>query len=122
VFLASFFVQAHPAAATLREVVADVHLEDRPHAGESVNHGRDQGAIAQAGDRAGVDAGEEGSGFIAVEHGCAAFFHDVFRPAHRMGRVEVQTWPTTSQSKSIRSAARCCLTLGLDNSAERPSI
>ncbi len=32
------------------------------------------------------------------------------------------TWPTTSQSKSIRSADRCCLTVGLASSCSSPSM
>ena len=46
--LAAFFVQPHPAAAPLHEVVADFHLQHGVDAGEGVDHGPDQGEIAQA--------------------------------------------------------------------------
>ena len=34
-----------------------------------------------------------------------------FGPRTELAGLKGRTWPTTSQSKSIRSAARCCLTL-----------
>ena len=40
--LAAFLVQAHPAAAALYEVVADLHLQHSAHAGKGVDHHTDQ--------------------------------------------------------------------------------
>ena len=41
----------------------------------------------------------------------AALDHMLRTPDHR---VVATTWPTTSQAKSILTAARCCLTLGVE--------
>ena len=90
--LAAFFVQPHPAAAALHEVVADFHLQHGVDAGKGVDHGPDQGAIAQAdkgrflafhsvlalrcADR--LDALEQLAGFLGRQHGRLAFSDDVF--------------------------------------------
>ena len=49
VFLAAFFVQADPAAPSLHEIVAHVHLEHGIHAREGVDHHTDQRPVAQSG-------------------------------------------------------------------------
>ena len=46
-------------------------------------------AVAQAGQRAGVDGVQQRARFLAVEHRRLAFLHDVFRAAHRVGRVHL---------------------------------
>ena len=38
-------------------------------------------------------------------------------PRTELAGLKGRTWPTTSQSKSIRSAARCCLTLAGESAA-----
>ena len=48
VLLAAFFVQAHPAAAPLHEVVTHFHLEHGVDPREGVDHHADEGAIAQS--------------------------------------------------------------------------
>ena len=47
--LGTFFVQPHPAAAPLHEIVTHFHLEHGVHAREGVGHDADERAIAQAG-------------------------------------------------------------------------
>jgi hypothetical protein len=55
VLLAAFLVQSDPAAPSLAEIVLHLHAEDRVDAGEAVDHDADQGAVAETGERAGVD-------------------------------------------------------------------
>ena len=47
VLLAAFLMQAHPTAAALHEIVANLHLNDGADPGEAVDHDRDQSAVAQ---------------------------------------------------------------------------
>ena len=47
--LGTFFVQPHPAAAPLHEIVTHFHLEHGVDAREGVGHDADERAIAQAG-------------------------------------------------------------------------
>ena len=100
--LAPFLVQPHPAAAALHEVVADFHLQHGVDAGKGVDHGPDQGEIAQAdkgrflyrsvfalccADR--LDALEQLAGFLGRQHGRLAFSDDVFGAAHGVGGVHL---------------------------------
>ena len=48
VLLAAFFMQAHPAAASLHEIIPHLHLQHGVDAREGVDHDADQRAIAQA--------------------------------------------------------------------------
>ena len=103
-FLASFFMQPHPAAAPLDEVVTHLHSDHGADACKGVNHETDESAIAQAGEvgrladlavRIGSfndhgDAVEQGARFVYVEHGRLPFLDDVLGAAHGMGRVDFE--------------------------------
>ena len=69
---------------THKPVVRPPHADDRAHPREAVEPHRDERPVAPAGERARVD------------------------------RLTGRTWLTTSQSPSVRRAARCCLTVGAD--------
>ena len=56
--LAALLAQPHSEPAVLCEHVLDRHAERGAHAGEGIDHERDQRAVAQAGDGPGVDAVE----------------------------------------------------------------
>ena len=43
-------------------------------------------------------------------------------PRTELAGLNGRTWPTTSQSKSIRSAARCCLTLAGESAPQSCSM
>ncbi len=60
----------------------------------------------------GIEAFEQPPGLVLGQHRGFAAAHDVFGPRAWAG-LTARTWPTTSQSKSIRMAARCNLTVGL---------
>jgi hypothetical protein len=47
VLLAAFFMQAHPTAAPLDKIVANLHLNDGADPGEAKDHHRDQSAVSQ---------------------------------------------------------------------------
>ena len=102
--LAAFLVQAHPAAAALYEVVADLHLQHSAHAGEGIDHRADQRPVAQTDQRRlfgfgsvlafrlsdGLDAVEQLSGLLGRQHRRFALLDDVFGAAHGVGRIHVE--------------------------------
>ena len=49
VMLAAFFVQPHPPAFPLLVIVVDVHPDDSRDTREAINHGGEEGVVAQAG-------------------------------------------------------------------------
>ena len=86
---AALLVEPEPPLALLPEVVLPPHADDRAHPREAVEHHRDERSVAPfvttcVGPRTAAD------GFTGI------------------------TWLTTSQSPSMRIAARCCLTVGAD--------
>jgi hypothetical protein len=117
VFLAAYLVQTHPAAPPLREVVADIHLQHRADADECVDHDADQRAVAQGGQRVGVDDCQQRA---PPRDPAPAFFpsspHAWARAPRGAGLVS-RTWPTARQSNSMRIAARCCFTVGFETPA-----
>ena len=44
--LAAFLMQAHPTAAPLDKIVANLHLNDGADPGEAIDHHRNQSAVA----------------------------------------------------------------------------
>ncbi len=72
--LAALLMQAHPSMPPLREIIAHVHLQHRADAGEGVNHHADQRAIAQAGQRAGINRGQQRARFVRSSTGVLPFF------------------------------------------------
>jgi len=127
VFLATFFVQPDPAAASLHEIVTHFHLEHGIDAREGVNHhAADERAIAQPdkcrflcfrmfvacrlpGDR------EVARGPRWPSSRASRLFSRRTWGRARRGRGWVEDVAVTSQSKSIRGAARCCFTVGAKN-------
>ena len=57
---------------------------------------------------------EELAGFLGGEHGRLAAATTCLGPRTACAGLWAMTWPVTSQSKSIRMAARCCLTVGAE--------
>ena len=111
--LAALLVQTEPPALARRVVVLNAHADRRADAGEGVDHdgrsGRGREGRRWNRCRWSRVASRASS---AVSAGVLPRLHDVFRPAHRGRRVHRHTWPITSQSNSIRIAARCCFTVG----------
>src|SRR5260370_40237028 len=119
VALAAFLLQPHPPAFAIGKVILDAHGDDGADAREGVDHDADQRTIAQANEPGrfrfqsnllyDLDAPEQQPGLrLGEDRRLAALHH-----AHRMRRVDRETWPTISQSNSMRIAARCCFTVGL---------
>ena len=90
VMLAAFFVEAKPAAFALLVVVLHLHGDDGRDAGERVNHDADEGPVAEADDRAGVDGVQQLSGLLGGEHGRFALLDDVRGPSDRGRRIDRQ--------------------------------
>ena len=86
--VASFLVQPEERALALGVVVGHPHRHSCAHACEAVQHDPDQGAVAQAHQRARVDTVQQAPGLDRRQHRCLAGFNDVFGAAHRAGRVE----------------------------------
>ena len=90
VLLAALLMQAHPAAALLDVVILDPHAGGRADAGECVAHERDEGAVAQPEQGAGVDGGEQLVHLLGRKYGGFALADAVLRPAHGVSRIGVQ--------------------------------
>ncbi len=115
VALPTFFVESQPRALPLRVVVLDLHAERGADAGERVEEGSDQGAITELGDSVDVDRVEEFLSLAAGEDGGSC--RDGRRASVRGRRLQDSrgtTCPSTSQSRSMRTAARCCFTVGFE--------
>ena len=102
--LATFFVQADPAAASLHEIVTHFHLEHGIDAGEGVDHDADERAIAQPDERRFVrfraavagrvsgdrNAVEQLARLVGRQYRRLALLDDVLGAAHGVGPVHVQ--------------------------------
>jgi len=82
VTLSAFFVQAKPVPFALREVVFDVHGNDRTDASKAEHHRRDEGSIPKARNRFDLDAVEELPRLVGAEHRRLALLDDVLRTAN----------------------------------------
>lgn len=111
--LADFLMQSDPAAAALSVVLLDAHLDDCGDAAKGVDHGRDEGLIAQSHERGCVDGVQQLARLLLRQHGRLAFTDRVPGPRTGAAGLVATSWPTTSQSTSMRIVARCCLTDGL---------
>ena len=101
VLLAAFLMEAHPAAPALREVVLDLHADDRVHAGEGVDHDADKRVVAELGDGGLLcfravrlpdlrdDAVQQRPRLLGGEHRRLALRHHVAQAAHGVGRVRL---------------------------------
>ena len=88
---------------------------DGADAGEAVDHDGDQGPVAQADEAcAVVDRVDRRSwrASSAESTGVLPFLTTCLGPLTEAAGLTGTTWPVTSQSKSMRMAARCCLTEG----------
>ena len=111
---AALLVEPEPPLALLPEVVRPPHADDRAHPRDAVEHYRDERPVAQTRERARVDRLEEPARLGRREHRRRARRDDVRRPRTAAAGFTGITWLTTSQSPSMRMAARCCLTVGAD--------
>jgi hypothetical protein len=119
--------------AALNKIIPHFHLEHGVDAREAVDHDGDERAVPQSHKRRLLrfrlaspaarvsrdrDTVEQLAGLLGRQHGCLAFSHYVFWDHARRGPdSRPMMWPITIQSKSMRSAARCCLTVGGVNSS-----
>ena len=86
--LAAFLVQSEERSLALGVVVGHPHRRGRAHACEAVYHKAYQGAVAQTDQRICVDPVQQAAGLTGRQHRRLAGFHEVFRAAHRTGRVK----------------------------------
>ena len=112
VVLAAFLVEAEPPALALGEVVLDPHRKRGADPREAVDQHADQRAIAQANQAVGGDALEQLARFFWARIGVLPRLTTCSGPRTTEAGLLRTTWPTTSQSNSMRTAARCCLTEG----------
>ena len=112
---APLLVEPEPPPALLPEVVRPAHRDDRAHPGEAVEHHRDERPVAEAREGADVDRLEEteARGDEGRDAGALAG-RGPSAPRTAAAGLTGRTWLTTSQSPSMRIAARCCLTVGAD--------
>jgi hypothetical protein len=66
-------MQADPASAALGVVVPDPHLDDRTNAAKGVDHGRNEGPIAQTHNGGGIQRVQEFPRFLLGQHRRLAF-------------------------------------------------
>ena len=100
--------------ATLLEVVLPPHPQNRAHPREAVEHDGEQRPVPELDEGAGVDRVEELPRFRRREDRRRALGDDCFGPRTAAAGFTGRTWLTTSQSPSMRIAARCCFTVGTD--------
>jgi hypothetical protein len=114
----------------LHKIVANLHLNDGADAGEAIDHHRDQSTVTQPEKIRLIgrlwiigwflgngDALEQRMGFLNRQDRRLAFLDRVAWAADGMAGLVSITWPVTSQSNSMRIAARCCLTEGGESSS-----
>ena len=87
---AALLVEPEPPLALLPEVVLPPHPDHRAHPRDTVEHDRDERAVAQAGERARVDRREEPAGLGRREHRRRARRDDVLGPPDGRRRVHRQ--------------------------------
>lgn len=63
--LAALFVEPHPAAPSLAEVIADVHVQYGPDGCEGIDHRGNQRPVTPARERGRVDGFQRRAGFLA---------------------------------------------------------
>ena len=73
VFLAALLVEPDPSAPPLGEIIPHVHLQHGADAGKAINHRPDQGAVAQADERPGINNGKQRPRLVPIEDRRAAF-------------------------------------------------
>ena len=128
-FLIALFEEAQPGAFVLQGVIPALQFQDGAHTREGIRHDRDDGAVAQSFDislspnapalfprnlrlsryRDGI---EQLAHLIGLQDERDADLHAEFRSLDEERQVIGNACLMTSQLKSPRSAARCCLTEG----------
>ena len=86
--LAALLVKAQPQPPVLCEQILDAQRRDGADARETVDHGRDQGAVSQSDQSVRVDGIQKLPRFLGGEHGCLATFDAVLGPAHDAGWID----------------------------------
>src|ERR1700693_2454058 len=89
VLLAALLVQSDPATPSLRIVVLHLHSENGVYPGEGVDHHADEGTVAQALERAGVDGVEQRARLVTGEHRRLAALDHVFRAADSVSGIRL---------------------------------
>jgi glyoxylase-like metal-dependent hydrolase (beta-lactamase superfamily II) len=93
---AALFMQAEPVAPAVGIVILHPHADHSADAREGVNHGANQGAVAQVCNAAGINRLDERAGLFGTQHRHFALFIDVFRALDGCGRIALQH-PTRHQ-------------------------
>ena len=96
--------------ASLGEVILDPHRKRRVDPGEAVDQDPDQRPIAQPHQAARGEALEQRVASSGGRIGVRPRLTTCLGPRTTEAGLDRTTWPTTSQSNSMRTAARCCLT------------
>ena len=110
--LDAFLTQPDPPAFAVGVVVFDAHGDDSADAGEGEGHHANQRAVAQPDHGRGVDAVQQLACLFGIQHRGLARLDDMRGPRTACAGLVATTWQVTSQSNSMRMAARCCLTVG----------
>ena len=127
--LAALLVEAEPPPLAVGVVVLDLHAEDGGDAGEAEDHDADEGPVPQA-ERGSVPSSAAFDAMLsrsvrassAERTGVLPFLTTCLGALTEAAGLTGRTWPVTSQSKSIRMAARCCLTEGAASRALSSSM
>lgn len=82
VTLAAFLVETDPCPETLCVNILAAHLHGRADTGEGIDEQRDEGAVTQAHELAGVDRVQQGARFFCGEHRRLAFLYYMLRPTN----------------------------------------
>ena len=106
--LAAFFVESEPHSSALREVVFDIHRDDRSDTSEAVDHHGDQCSIAKSGDRGDVDALQKFAGLVRRKNRRLAFLDRIPRPTNRACRIRLED---LADNQSIAKNTNCCKVL-----------
>lgn len=107
--LAALFLQADPQPPILRVDVLDAHGQGRADPGEGEHHQADQGPIAPADRRVGLDARQQLPGLGRVEHRGLAGAHAVPGAAHRGGRIQCNHLPRHQPVKEMAQRGQALL-------------
>src|SRR5579872_603647 len=100
----------------------DLHIQRRTNPCKRVGEGGDQRSIPHVAQRHIGNRRQQFAPLGAVKHRRLAGLDDMLRTAQLAAGLFGTTWPTTSQSNSMRTAASCCLTDGADTSICSSSI
>lgn len=116
VLFAAFLMELHPAPAPLHIVVFDLRFKGGVDAGEGVDmrpiNARSRKPTTEL---VSMESSRARASSV-LSTGVLPFFTTYLGPRTAWAGFVSRTWPVTSQSKSIRKAARCCFTVGAEKS------